>query len=86
MDRAPVLLGLEDMPEPPLARAYALICPDTSAGICFISAPWPGLPEQMMVESRKRRGAWGRNGVVSQARARELWLQHRQKCWEPRES
>lgn len=74
------------MPDQPLARAYALICPDTGAGIRFSPAPWPGLPEQVMVESRKRHGAWGRNGVVSQARARELWLQHRRKGWEPRDS
>ena len=35
------------------------------------------------VHTRKRHGAWGRNGLVSQARARELWRQHRQKGWLP---
>ena len=71
------------MPDQHLSRAYALVCPDTGAGIRFSQAPWPGLPEEVLVESRKRRGAWGRNGIVSQQQARELWRQHRQKGWLP---
>jgi len=63
------------MPDDPLNSTYALDCPETGAGIRFSQAPWPGLPEEVLVESRKRRGAWGRNGIVSQQRARELWRQ-----------
>ena len=40
-------------------------------------APWPGLPEEVEVHTRKRHGAWGRLGFVSQARARELWKQYK---------
>ncbi len=72
------------MREPPLEGRYALVCPLTGAGMRFSQAPWPGLPEQVLVESRKRMGAWGRNGLVSQQRARELWRLHRQKGWEPK--
>jgi hypothetical protein len=69
------------MPEAPLDRTYALVCRQTGAGIRFSPAPWPGLPEQVLVESRKRYGAWGRNGFVRQVRARDLWLLHRHKGW-----
>ena len=72
------------MPEPdsPLAGTFALICPETGAGIRFSPAPWPGLPEEVEVHTRKRHGAWGRHGFVSQARARELWRQYKAKSWE----
>jgi phosphoserine phosphatase len=69
--------------DPSFTGTYALVCPETGAGIRFSQAPWPGLPEEVLVESRKRRGAWGRNGIVSLQRARELWRQHRQKGWLP---
>jgi hypothetical protein len=34
------------MPErdPPFTEAFALVCPETGAGIRFSPAPWPGLP------------------------------------------
>ena len=69
------------MPDDPLNSTYALVCPQSGAGIRFSPALWPGLPEQVLMESRKRRGGWGRNWAVSQARARVLWLQHRHKAW-----
>ena len=72
------------MPErdTPLPGTFALICPETGAGIRFSPAPWPGLPEEVEVHTRKRHGAWGRHGFVSQARARELWRQYKAKSWE----
>ncbi|WP_322765948.1 hypothetical protein [Cyanobium usitatum] len=71
------------MPSLPLRKrlpslSFALGAPPSAK-----PAPWPGLPEEVEVHTRKRHGAWGRNGLVSQARARELWRQHRQKGWLP---
>lgn len=42
------------MPErdSPLPGPFALICPETGAGICFSPAPWPGLPEEVEVLTR----------------------------------
>jgi hypothetical protein len=43
------------MPElhSPLSGTFALICPETAAGIRFSPAPWPGLPEEVEVHTRK---------------------------------
>lgn len=67
----------------PLAGTFALVCSGTGAGIRFGHAPWPDLPEEMLVESRKQRGAWGRHGLVRQQRNREHWRQRRMKAWVP---
>jgi len=37
------------MPVSPLPGAITLICP---AGICFSTAPWPGLLEEVEVHTR----------------------------------
>ena len=44
-------------PDTRLPGTFALVCPETGPGIRFSPAPWPALPEQVLVASRKRRGA-----------------------------
>ena len=35
--------------DPSFTGTYALVCPETGAGIRFSQAPWPGLPEVVLV-------------------------------------